>query len=137
MTLSNSTSMADQSVPDIAPTAVTELQSVMSASVEEKAGAREADGERNAGTNAKNTKKDEAEYSVPFFKLFAYADLVDVLLMIIGTIGSVANGVALPLMTLIFGSLTNAFGNNQHDTSVLVHQVSKVCVCPPSIIHSS
>ncbi|CAM6010259.1 unnamed protein product [Sphagnum balticum] len=100
----------------------------MSASVEDKAGAREADGERNAGTNAKNKKKNEAEYSVPFFKLFAYADLVDVLLMIIGTIGSVANGVALPLMTLIFGSLTNAFGNNQNDTSVLVHQVSKVAI---------
>ncbi len=111
-------------MPEIAPTAVTELQSVMSASVEEKAGAREADGERNAGTNAKTKKKNEAEYSVPFFKLFAYADLVDILLMIIGTIGSVANGVALPLMTLIFGSLTNAFGNNQNDTSVLVHQVS-------------
>lgn len=64
---------------------------------------------------------------VPFRKLFAFADRWDYLLMIIGSIGAIGNGVSMPLMTLIFGDLTNAFGNNQTNTSVVVDAVSKVC----------
>ncbi|CAI8590911.1 unnamed protein product [Vicia faba] len=61
---------------------------------------------------------------VPFYKLFNFADRLDVTLMIIGTIAAVANGLSQPLMTLIFGKLINAFGGS--DSSAIVKQVSKV-----------
>jgi hypothetical protein len=56
--------------------------------------------------------------------LFNFADKIDVTLMIIGTISAMANGLAQPLMTLIFGKIINAFGSS--DPSDVVKQVSKV-----------
>ncbi|KAL8468366.1 hypothetical protein ACS0TY_031549 [Phlomoides rotata] len=61
---------------------------------------------------------------VPFHKLFSFADRLDVLLMAVGSISAVANGVSQPLMTLIFGQLINSFGGT--DRSHVVHEVSKV-----------
>ena len=61
---------------------------------------------------------------VPFHKLFSLADRLDVFLMIVGTIGAIANGLSQPLMTLIFGQLINSFGSS--DQSNVVKQVSKV-----------
>ncbi|KAM3251173.1 hypothetical protein P3L10_005243 [Capsicum annuum] len=39
---------------------------------------------------------------VAFYKLFSFADRVDIALMIIGTIGAIGEGLTQPLMTLIF-----------------------------------
>ncbi|KAL2341079.1 hypothetical protein Fmac_009019 [Flemingia macrophylla] len=61
---------------------------------------------------------------VPFFRLFAFADRLDVTLMIVGSICAMVNGLARPVMTLSFGDLINAFGNS--DRSHVVEQVSKV-----------
>ena len=61
---------------------------------------------------------------VPFHKLFSFADRLDVILMIMGTIGAIANGLSQPLMTLIMGQLINSFGSS--DQSNVVKQVSKV-----------
>ncbi|KAF3967837.1 hypothetical protein CMV_008211 [Castanea mollissima] len=63
---------------------------------------------------------------VPFHKLFSFADRLDVILMILGTIGAIANGLSQPLMTLIFGQLINSFGSS--DQSNVVKQVSKVAI---------
>ncbi|KAK4273324.1 hypothetical protein QN277_021750 [Acacia crassicarpa] len=64
--------------------------------------------------------------TVPFHKLFAFADYTDILLMIAGTIGGIGNGMALPLMTLVMGKMINAFGDNQHrsDITAVVSKVS-------------
>lgn len=78
-------------------------------------------------TKVEKKKKEKVEV-VPFLKLFAFADPLDYVLMIVGSIGALANGVSLPIMTIIFGDLVNSFGNNQTDTSVLVDQVSKVAL---------
>uniref|UniRef100_A0A0E0N8D0 ABC transmembrane type-1 domain-containing protein n=1 Tax=Oryza rufipogon TaxID=4529 RepID=A0A0E0N8D0_ORYRU len=43
-----------------------------------------------------------------FHKLFAFADKTDVALMALGTLGAVANGAALPFMTVLFGNLIDA-----------------------------
>ncbi|RLN29684.1 ABC transporter B family member 21 [Panicum miliaceum] len=51
-----------------------------------------------------------AGVSVPFFRLFAFADGADAALMSLGALGAVANGAALPLMTVLFGRLIDAFG---------------------------
>ncbi|XP_057948239.1 ABC transporter B family member 9-like [Malania oleifera] len=65
---------------------------------------------------------------VPFYKLFRFADGLDVALMAVGSISAVANGLAQPLMTLIFGQLIESFGASQPQPSQLIHQVSKICL---------
>ncbi|KAJ9171655.1 hypothetical protein P3X46_014987 [Hevea brasiliensis] len=72
----------------------------------------------------KKSKEDEKTNSVPFHKLFSFADSIDILLMIVGTIGAVGNGISLPLMTVFLGNTINAFGENQNE--YVVHVVSKV-----------
>lgn len=67
--------------------------------------------------------------TVPFHKLFSFADSTDILLMIVGTIGAVGNGICPPLMTVLFGELVNAFGENQ--TKDVVDVVSKVIFVLP------
>ena len=73
----------------------------------------------------KNKNEDTKTKSVPFFKLFSFADSTDVLLMIVGSIGAIGNGLSLPLMTILFGELTDSFGVNQKNTDI-VKAVSKV-----------
>uniref|UniRef100_A0A8C4WQJ6 ABC-type xenobiotic transporter n=1 Tax=Gopherus evgoodei TaxID=1825980 RepID=A0A8C4WQJ6_9SAUR len=46
---------------------------------------------------------------VGILKLFAYADWLDIILMIIGLIAAVANGTGLPLIIVVFGEMTNSF----------------------------
>jgi ATP-binding cassette subfamily B (MDR/TAP) protein 1 len=62
---------------------------------------------------------------VPFHKLFAFADSTDVVLMLLGALGAVANGAAMPFMTVLFGNLVDAFGGAMsiHD---VVNRVSNV-----------
>ncbi|KAF0916968.1 hypothetical protein E2562_015135 [Oryza meyeriana var. granulata] len=62
---------------------------------------------------------------VPFHKLFAFADKTDAALMLLGTLGAVANGAAMPFMTVLFGNLIDAFGGalGIHD---VVNRVSMV-----------
>jgi len=40
---------------------------------------------------------------------FRYADGVDIFLMLLGTVMSMANGAVLPLMVIVFGDMTNSF----------------------------
>ncbi|MBA0592527.1 hypothetical protein Gorai_009508, partial [Gossypium raimondii] len=49
------------------------------------------------------------------------------MLMIIGTIGAIGNGLCMPLMTTILGDLIDAFGQNQSNDRV-VHVVSRVAL---------
>ncbi|KAF7818078.1 ABC transporter B family member 21-like [Senna tora] len=90
------------------------------------------------GLNEANTSNNEAESSesgqqkekvetVSFHKLFSFADSTDMMLMTLGTIGAVGNGLGLPLMTLLFGEMINAFGSNQYDPNI-VDQISKVAL---------
>ncbi|TVU21321.1 hypothetical protein EJB05_30949 [Eragrostis curvula] len=62
---------------------------------------------------------------VPFHRLFAFADCTDVTLMLLGALGAVANGAAMPFMTVLFGNLIDAFGGalSIHD---VVNRVSMV-----------
>lgn len=86
--------------------------------------------EKSSNKNAnqqdlKNKNGDSKTNSVPFYKLFSFADSTDVLLMIIGSIGAIGNGLSLPLMTIVFGELTDSFGVNQSNSDI-VKVVSKV-----------
>jgi ATP-binding cassette subfamily B (MDR/TAP) protein 1 len=55
---------------------------------------------------------------VPFHRLFAFADRTDAVLMLLGAVGAVANGAAMPLMTVLFGNLVDAFGG-----ALSIHEV--------------
>lgn len=70
--------------------------------------------------------KDESTNTVSFYKLFSFSDSTDYLLMLVGTISAVGNGLSLPLMTIIFGTLVDSFGDSGNNKQVLP-KVSKVC----------
>lgn len=66
----------------------------------------------------------DAANTVPFYKLFCFADSFDKFMMIVGSVGAVGNALAMPLITIIFGELVDSFGRNQRKDIVPV--VSKV-----------
>ncbi|KAJ4750296.1 Abc transporter b family member 9 [Rhynchospora pubera] len=60
---------------------------------------------------------------VPLFKLFKFADGIDMALMVVGSIGAMANGLALPLTSFVFGQMVDAFGDSTIDN--IIHRVNK------------
>ncbi|KAI3853278.1 hypothetical protein MKX03_026365 [Papaver bracteatum] len=72
----------------------------------------------------KNKGEKEIINTISFYKLFAFADSKDVMLIVIGSIADVANGVVMPLMTILLGDLVDSFGQSDTKDTVLV--VSKV-----------
>ncbi|EOA15909.1 hypothetical protein CARUB_v10004001mg [Capsella rubella] len=74
----------------------------------------------------KKKKNDGGNQKVSYFKLFSFADKTDLVLMAVGTIAAMCNGLTQPFMTLIFGQLINAFGTTDPDH--MVREVWKVAV---------
>ena len=70
-------------------------------------------------------KEDSTNSAVPFYKLFSFADSIDYLLMLVGTVSAVGNGISIPLMTVLFGTLIDSFGQSGNTKDVLP-KVSKV-----------
>lgn len=64
--------------------------------------------------------------SIGFYKLFFYADRIDVFLMVVGSIGAIANGASQPISTLAFSRLVSSLGQPNH--AQLLHQVSQACI---------
>lgn len=86
------------------------------------------------GEKDEKSKQKEKPETVPFHKLFSFADSTDILLMAVGTIGAIGNGMGLPLMTLLFGQMIDSFGSNQRNPDV-VEQVSKVKPAYPELLN--
>ncbi|XP_058106392.1 ABC transporter B family member 10-like [Magnolia sinica] len=63
---------------------------------------------------------------IPFSKLLSYADGVDWILMVMGTVGSIIHGMAQPIGYLLLGKALNAFGNNINDRDAMVKALYKV-----------
>ncbi|GMI93521.1 ATP-binding cassette B9, P-glycoprotein 9 [Hibiscus trionum] len=80
----------------------------------------------NGNNNGGNKKKSADQQKVPFYKLFAFADRLDVFLITAGIIAAMANGMTQPFMTLIFGEMIDKFSGA--DRSHVVKIVSKVAV---------
>jgi len=74
----------------------------------------------------KSKVKNESNKTVPFYKLFSFADYWDCLLMLVGALSAVANGIVMPLMTILIGDAIDAFGGNADNKQTVVHEVSKV-----------
>jgi ABC-type multidrug transport system fused ATPase/permease subunit len=64
--------------------------------------------EKDSNKTPNNDPLGEVE-SLKITQLFRFADSYDLMLITFGTIGAMANGAALPLMTIIFGNIINAF----------------------------
>ncbi|MCO5550954.1 hypothetical protein L7F22_004449 [Adiantum nelumboides] len=74
------------------------------------------------GPSEKHADKKEvapADRSVPFLKLFSFASPLDVVLMLVGSVGGAVNGVSMPLIALLFGQLVDAFGKNNNSEETL------------------
>ncbi|KAK7363395.1 hypothetical protein VNO77_05537 [Canavalia gladiata] len=82
-------------------------------------------GDSDSKQDSKSKAKDETAKTVPLYKLFSFADPLDHLLMFVGTVGAIGNGISMPLMTLIFGNMINAFGGSTNSNKV-IDEVSKV-----------
>ncbi|KAJ1399718.1 P-loop containing nucleoside triphosphate hydrolase [Sesbania bispinosa] len=65
------------------------------------------------------------EQSLPFYKLFSFADKYDWTLMISGSIGAIIHGSSMPVFFLLFGEMVNGFGKNQMDLKKMTDEVSK------------
>ncbi|CAM6129698.1 unnamed protein product [Calypogeia fissa] len=72
---------------------------------------------------AKGPKKKQPG-TVPFIRLFSFADKYDYCLMLLGSIGAAGHGAGMPVFLLFFGSLLNLFG----EASVLQHGLSRQSV---------
>ncbi|GJP32661.1 hypothetical protein CLOM_g17268 [Closterium sp. NIES-68] len=73
----------------------------------------------------KEEKKEGAGGTVAYWQLFRYADKWDVLLMVVGSVGAIGQGIALPMMALLFGDMMNAFGQNAGGMDAMLDQVAK------------
>ncbi|WJZ96669.1 hypothetical protein VitviT2T_015330 [Vitis vinifera] len=77
------------------------------------------------GEGGETSKRDEiSQQKVAFYRLFSFADGLDIVLMTVGTLGAIADGFTQPLMTLMMGRAIHSFATS--DPSHVVHQVSKV-----------
>ncbi|PIA60695.1 hypothetical protein AQUCO_00300305v1 [Aquilegia coerulea] len=85
--------------------------------------------EKNGDQKDSDERKEKVESvsTVPFYKLFSFADSKDVFLMVIGTTASFLNGVSVPLMSIFLGQFINAFGQNA-STDDTLRVVSKVAL---------
>lgn len=73
----------------------------------------------------KTKGKEKTTNTVPYYKLFSFADSLDYLLMSVGAVAAVGSGISMPFMTIIFGDLVDSFGRTTN-TKDVIHEVSKV-----------
>ncbi|PSS23647.1 ABC transporter B family member 1 like [Actinidia chinensis var. chinensis] len=78
---------------------------------------------KNHGGDGK--KPDSASLSAGFFEIFRFADGLDWVLMVIGTIGAVVHGSSLPLFLRFFADLVNSFGSNANNMDKMTQEVVK------------
>ena len=103
------------------------LASTSSANHDEPAISHDDEDQINSTAQHKKTTHDKnTTKSVPFFKLFSFADKFDQFLIVSGAIAAALNGLTLPLMTILFGQLIDAFGQNAFTTDQVQREVSKV-----------
>jgi ATP-binding cassette subfamily B (MDR/TAP) protein 1 len=74
----------------------------------------------------KKLHKKENRKTVPYYMLYKYADWIDAVLMLVGSLAAVVNGLILPAMFLIQTKVINALGTLQSQPNQLYSRISKV-----------
>ncbi|XP_072431431.1 ATP-dependent translocase ABCB1-like [Chiloscyllium punctatum] len=77
--------------------------------VKHKENALEDPKENQRKKRSKDEKKVENVPAVNSLQMFRFADGLDILLMVVGIIAAVAHGMCLPLLSVVFGDMTNGF----------------------------
>lgn len=96
---------------------------------------RKVEVEKEEGEEEKEEKEDEysgRSETLSFYELLSYADGLDWIMMVIGTMGSVVHGLAQPIGYLLLGKALNAYGNNIGDDAEMVKALNKVPQLPKS-----
>ncbi|KAG5540149.1 hypothetical protein RHGRI_020397 [Rhododendron griersonianum] len=89
-------------------------------------------GNEKAAENDTKTKEGEEgenkkpKRSVPFRKLFAFADTYDCFLMSVGFVGACINGASVPVFFVFFGKIINVMGTAYLFPAAASHRVAKV-----------
>ncbi|CAF1014116.1 unnamed protein product [Rotaria sordida] len=88
--------------------------------------------EPNSLERLPNEKKHKnSAQTVSFASLFRYAETLDIIYMLVGTIGGLGNGVLLPLMIVVFGDLLNTFTTRSTELCGLNFTALAIEYCPP------
>ena len=87
----------------------------------------EKQGNVEESIRAENSKK-EAPGTVSIFRLFAFADPLDYLLLTIGSLSAIVHGAAMPIFFLFFGQLIDGFGANVDNPTKTANTVNKVYI---------
>uniref|UniRef100_A0A8D3DCN0 ABC-type xenobiotic transporter n=1 Tax=Scophthalmus maximus TaxID=52904 RepID=A0A8D3DCN0_SCOMX len=77
--------------------------------------------ERKKDGEEKKKKKKEKEPKLPMvgpIALFRFADSMDLLMVFLGTVMAMANGVVLPLMCIVFGDMTDSLVNFDYPENI-------------------
>lgn len=71
-------------------------------------------------------EKNQSSCTIPYYKLFSLVDSFDYVLMFVGTIAALGNGICMPLMALLFGELIDTTGKTVSTTDTVqgVYKVS-------------
>ncbi|GLJ08069.1 hypothetical protein SUGI_0080820 [Cryptomeria japonica] len=77
-------------------------------------------------SSTEGEKEEDSNKVVPFHKLFVTTDSLDIIMMCIGSLGSMGIAVCLTIMVVLFGNLIDEFGSNMTNTKKVVHVVSKM-----------
>ncbi|XP_058038723.1 ATP-binding cassette sub-family B member 5 [Ahaetulla prasina] len=64
---------------------------------------------KNKKIKNNETSKKKEKHMVGFFELFSFADALDTILIIVGSIAALATGAGQPIIIVIFGQMTNSF----------------------------
>ncbi|KAF9617407.1 hypothetical protein IFM89_036328, partial [Coptis chinensis] len=75
--------------------------------------------------NDKEKEMQKKSQSVPFLKLFSFADSLDCILMAIGSVGACIHGASVPIFFIFFGKLINVIGVAYLFPASVSHQVAK------------
>ena len=77
------------------------------------------------------------QQKVSFFKLFAFADFYDHVLMALGSVGACVHGASVPVFFIFFGKLIHIIGLAYLFPKEASHEVAKVCLIILIIIIST
>ncbi|KAG6472902.1 putative multidrug resistance protein [Zingiber officinale] len=86
----------------------------------------EGDETSNVGKEPKQSQSSSSSFS--FWSIFRHADRVDKLLMTLGFVGAVGDGVSMPLMLLLTSKIFNNLGGGSTDSSDFTHSINKNAV---------
>lgn len=113
----------DETNPSSSTTVKDQENKEMSEKKEKK---KKKKGEEMEVKNKTDEEKKEVVPAVGFMELFRFADRLDYILMVIGSVGAFVHGSALPLFLRFFADLVNSFGANVNNPEKMTNEVVKV-----------